>query len=243
MEGQGLGPGLRKLALKRETDEVPRHDPQKLRSEELPREARQPSPPGSSALPVAEQSPGAPARAAHSGPFLEGGLLLPHQRRSGPREAPAGASAGGLCGARRGGPGEGRPPHCTQEPPGAHPATLLQAHGHPPPLPAPHPPRPAPAEGLYWAQFPTRLSPQEAHCRGNGWACVPVQGSAEGSAGMSTPLSAWFQTVPWAPLGCAPPTSLPQNRPSGREGGGHHTTLSGIYVNMHKKEKSAKEWR
>ena len=132
------------------------------------------------------------------------------------REAPAGASARGLCGARWRGP----PTHCTQEPPRAHPATLLQAHGRPPPLPAPHSPRPAPAEGLYWAQFPTRLSPQEAHCRGNGWARIPVQGSAEGSAGMSTPLSAWFQTVPWAALGCAPQLPCPKTEPrGGREGG------------------------
>lgn len=220
LEGQGLGPGLRKLALKRETDEVPRQDPQKLRSEELPREARQPSPPGSSALPVAEQSPGAPARTAHSGPFLEAGSSYPTREEAGPGKLPRGPLPDASAGQGEGGPGEGRPPHCTQEPPGAHPATLLQAHGHPPPLPAPHPPRPAPAEGLYWAQFPTRLSPQEAHCRGNGWACVPVQGSAEGSAGMSTPLSAWFQTVPWAPLGCAPQLPCPKTDPrGGREGG------------------------
>lgn len=115
-----LGPGLRKLALKRETGGVPRRDPQKLQSEELPRGARQPSPPGSQALPVAEQS-WSPARAAPSGPFLESGPLLPHP----------GSSCGGLCQRPLWGKVEGA----------AHPLHAGAASGAPShPAPGPRPP-------------------------------------------------------------------------------------------------------
>ena len=118
---------------------MPRHDPQKLQSEELPREAQQPSPPGSWALPVAEQS-WSPCPHCPLGAF-PGAWAPPTPPEK--KQAPA-SSCGGLCqrplwGKEKGAWG-GLPTHCTQEPPGAHQATLLQAHGRPPPLPAPHPP-------------------------------------------------------------------------------------------------------
>ena len=202
-----LGPGLQKPALKHERWGA-RHSPQEL-CQRRSAPAERGSPPRLAVglcLPVAGRSPGAPCRHSPLEAFPGGWALPtpPEKKRPGKLlqvpllEASAGQGEG---------PGHGR--HLSMwEPPGACPAALPQAHRCPPPLPStPACPTPSPAcspEGLPWASSPAASG---SSCRGNGWACVPVQGPAGGSALTSTPASAGFQTVSWGPLGCA--TQLP----------------------------------
>lgn len=144
-----------------------------------------------------------------------------------PREAPAGASAGGLCGARRG---------AWARPPPLHVGASWGLSSCPapgPPLPStPACPTPSLAcspEGLHWASSPAASG---SSCRGNGWACVPLEGPAGGSALTSTPASAQFQTVPWGPLGCAPQLPCPKIDP-GHGGGGWASHCPGRYLCEH----------
>lgn len=119
--------------------------------------ARQPSPPGSWALPVAGRSPGAPCRHSPLEAF-PGGWALPTPRE---KKHPGKLLQVPLPEASAGqgeGPGHGR--HLSMwEPPGACPAALPQAHRCPPPLPAPHPPWPALLKAF---TGPAPQQPQEA---------------------------------------------------------------------------------